>query len=180
MNSRICVWVIRISFRICCNIFFCLRRDFLGNFSKVFSTWDSKGAKGCKGFQRCKGLQILLIKKNAAKCVFSRYRSCRYSRERASQNVGWFIRLFSSLLTSNSAAQLRIQRRALFSHLFQPVLCDRGCRRIGGRHVPLNAQPAVQPAQTTTSWKIPYVWQEVYGEGARNKTFLNTKFTPSM
>ena len=37
-------------------------------------------------FERCKGMQIMKISKDAAKCVFSRYRSCRYSRERAVQS----------------------------------------------------------------------------------------------
>ena len=47
-----CVWLIRMSlFRILSQyylIFFCFRRDFLGGFSRVFPTWDSKGAKDCK------------------------------------------------------------------------------------------------------------------------------------
>ena len=56
--------------------------------------------------ERCKGLQILQISKNAAKCAFSRYRSCRYSRERASQTfeVLHFIFSIISLLRSRNSA----------------------------------------------------------------------------
>ena len=36
----------------------------------------------CLSLERCKGIQILQISKIPAKCVFSRYRSCPYSRER--------------------------------------------------------------------------------------------------
>ena len=37
--------------------------------------------------ERCKSMKIVQISKNAAKWVFGCYRSCRYSRERASQKL---------------------------------------------------------------------------------------------
>ena len=49
--------------RTCCSVFclttyvFAFRRDFLGGFSRVFSTWDSKGAKVCRSCRSRKMLQ---------------------------------------------------------------------------------------------------------------------------
>ena len=46
--------------------------------------------------ERCKSMKILKISKNVAKWLFGCYRSCRYSRERASQSL----RVISFILQS--------------------------------------------------------------------------------
>ena len=46
---------------------------------------------------------ILQISKNAEKCAYSRYRSCPYRRERASQSLRWFIQFLQTLGGSFSA-----------------------------------------------------------------------------
>ena len=54
--------------------------------------------------ERCKGMQILYISKNAAKWAFDPYRSCRCSRERASQSLK-VIQFIFSIRSSGLAEQ---------------------------------------------------------------------------
>ena len=57
-------------------------------FSRLFPHEDSKGAKvplGIPKVQKFGIVQILLILRNAETCILSCYRSCPYSRERASR-----------------------------------------------------------------------------------------------